>query len=317
MEINMPRTLLIFLLLSLPCAVAAQNLPAPVDIESATWTQEPETVLPRPESLEGWHLDGKVDLYNPENLYEYIDGAAEAYLLYGFQKLATCRFLLDKDDSNEITIDVYDMRIPLQAFGIYASESSPDQEFVTLGGQGHASDTFLAFWQAKFYVKMVFFGDLKDSKKILLDIAGNMSKSIEGNPPQPRFLSLFPEQGRVPHTEQFLLKAPLGHEFLSPAYQVSYQAKEHPVAVVVSVADTPELAAERFEKYREYLKKSKSPESPAKGFPEGCLRAEDRYLGKSYLGKAGRYFILFLGEPQDGAKIMTQLFENLQDKKKP
>ena len=301
----------------LPLTLAAQDLLSSDNIESATWTQEPETVLPKPENLAGWHLDGKIDLYNPDNLYEYIDGAAEAYLLYGFQKLATCRFLQDKNDSNEITIDVYDMKTPLQAFCMYASESSPDLDFIPLGGQGHASDTFLAFWQAKFYIKMMFFGDLKDSKDILLDIAGKMSKSIQGNPPQPKFFSLFPEQGRVPHTEQILLKASLGHEFLAPAYQVSYQAKERPATVVVSVADTPEQASERFEKYREFLKKSKSPESPADGFPEGCLQMEDRYLGKSYLAKTGRYFILFVGEPLDGAKIMTKLLENLQDKKTP
>ena len=39
--------------------------------------------------FEDWTKKGKPDLYTPDNLFEYINGAAEVFLSYDFVKLAT------------------------------------------------------------------------------------------------------------------------------------------------------------------------------------------------------------------------------------
>ena len=311
---RVPSLFLVFLIrvVMTPC-VEGQSPKAATQVIEATWTQEPESVLPQPERLPAWRRDGDIDLYSSETLYEYIDGAAEAYLNYGFRKLATCRYVQKENKNNEITVDVYDMGIPLQAYGIYASERSTENEFMELGGQGYASDTFLGFWQAKFYVKMVFFGKNKDPKGLLVDFARQISASIKGNPPKPKFFELFPKRNRIPNTEQIFLKAPLGHKFLAPAYQVSYTGRERPAAMVVSLAESPSQAAQRLENYREHLDKTKAADSVADGFPEGCVRVQDRYLGKCVVGKVGPYLVFFLGEPEEGTKIMANLWRNLKE----
>src|SRR4051794_27389697 len=65
---------------------------------------------------------GQPSLYKPDNLYEYIDGGADVYLLYDFQQLLHQEL---KDGGAELTADIYEMRTPEDAFGIYAAERSP------------------------------------------------------------------------------------------------------------------------------------------------------------------------------------------------
>src|SRR5438270_5808702 len=77
---------------------------------------------------------GQPSLYKPDNLYEYIDGGADVYLLYDFQQLLHQQL---KDGGAELTADIYEMRTPEDAFGIYAAERSPSYQFIMLGVDGY------------------------------------------------------------------------------------------------------------------------------------------------------------------------------------
>jgi hypothetical protein len=68
--------------------------------------------------------------YKPDTLYEYIDGGADVYLLYDFQRLLHQNF---RTPGGELTADIYDLGKPENAFGIYSAERSPRYKFVTLG----------------------------------------------------------------------------------------------------------------------------------------------------------------------------------------
>ena len=56
--------------------------------------------------LKGWKPISEVSTYEPENLWVYINGAAELFLAYGFQYLRSC----DLEGSGiSVTLDIYDM----------------------------------------------------------------------------------------------------------------------------------------------------------------------------------------------------------------
>lgn len=285
-------------------------------VKEATFTQEPESVLPEADSIPGWSAEGDLEAYMPENLYEYNNGAAEVYLSYGFRKLVTRRYLEDGNETNEVTVEIYDMDIPLQAFGIYAAERSVNDDFIELGGQGHVSETALGFWQSKFYIKMIFFGTKDHPEQLLVDFAKRISERIEGPSRMPEWLEICPTRDRIPNTEQVFLSAPLGHSFLSPAYQVSYKSGEDkPAMLLLSVAPNANEAAQRLDQYRDHLKKIESPVtagSPANGYPEGCLLIEDKYLGECVVGHKGRFLVFLMGEALNGPKIMADMWGNLE-----
>src|SRR5512133_2852616 len=111
-----------------------------------TWAQE--VVFP---TLKGWESDGKVQVFNKDNLYEHIDGAAEFYLSYGFESLQVASW---KIEGSELTVEVYDHGDPLHAYGIYSIERSAKAETSPIGLEGYSDATTLNFVTGKFYVKI-------------------------------------------------------------------------------------------------------------------------------------------------------------------
>lgn len=67
----------------------------------------------------GWKLDGRVETYDPTNVYEKIDGAAEQYLAFGFQALHYVT--LAREDSY-LTVEVYDQGSFPNVLGIFAAQ---------------------------------------------------------------------------------------------------------------------------------------------------------------------------------------------------
>ncbi|NOZ60439.1 MAG: hypothetical protein GXO74_02050, partial [Calditrichaeota bacterium] len=69
-------------------------------------------------SIKAFTPESKAEVYDPENLFEYIDGGADIFLSFGFQQLQVRDFAFD---SLQFTVELYNMGTPLNAFGIYKS----------------------------------------------------------------------------------------------------------------------------------------------------------------------------------------------------
>ena len=54
----------------------------------------------------------------------------------------------------------------------------------------------------------------------------------------PALLEKLPREHRVPHSEQYMTKDPLGHAFLAPSYVVAYAQGKQDSKLVVSVANS-------------------------------------------------------------------------------
>lgn len=76
-------------------------------------------IFPRTLLDDGWTLDGRVETYDPENLYEKINGQAEQYLAYGFKRLHYVT--LAKGDVF-LTLELYDQGSFANALGVFAAQ---------------------------------------------------------------------------------------------------------------------------------------------------------------------------------------------------
>ena len=90
------------------------------------------------------------------DLYRYMDGGADIYLKYGLVAMAHREY---KNAGVDMTVDVFDMGGPLQAFGIYSAERSPEYHFIPIGAEGYSSESTLNFLQGRYYVRLSAFGD--------------------------------------------------------------------------------------------------------------------------------------------------------------
>ncbi len=245
--------------------------------------------------------------YSPGNLYEYIDGGAEAFVGYDFVALAHAVY--QRGDA-EITVDVYDMGRPDNAFGIYSSERSPEYSFISIGAEGYQGDLLINFLHDRYYVKLSAFSDTQKGPGLLEPFARWISSAVGTAPSLPKPLSLFPAANLLPHTQTFVLRSPLGREFLSPAYTARYSlAANTETVVVLSFAENAEAARGRVTQLCAQVRKAgqcEAIEDPAGGF-----RGSTRYEGQFLAFPKGNVAVIILNPAETGANLVAQLLSAL------
>ena len=101
-----------------------------------------------PAEIEGWKWDGKEIRYNSRTLFDYIDGAAELYLAYGFQNLTARRF--EKSNHPPLILELYEMASSEDAYGVFSFERQ--DEAVGIGQGSEFGGGLLRFWKGKYFV---------------------------------------------------------------------------------------------------------------------------------------------------------------------
>lgn len=246
--------------------------------------------------------------YSPENLYEYINGGAEAFIGYDFVALAHAVY--QKGDA-EITVDVYDMGRPDNAFGIYTSERSPDYSFTSIGAEGYQGNLLINFLHDRYYVKLLAFSDTQKGATLLEPFARWISSAVGTAPSLPKQLSLFPPAHLLPHTQTFVLRSPLGREFLSPAYTARYSFAADTVTVVVlSFAENAEAARGRVAQL--CVEAQKVGQCTTIDEPAGGFRGSTRYEGQLLAFPRGNVAVIILNPPPTATGLVAQLLSALE-----
>ena len=145
-------------------------------------------------TLNGWEIISEVDSYNSENLWEYINGAAEQFYDYGFEELKSAEF---KSETISAVIDIYDMGTALNAFGIYMTERPRKGNYLNIGTEAIVTPPAQALLlKDKYYVKINFFdGDLTDKNGSAL--LKEIDSGLPGESKKPKEIDLLPEENKV------------------------------------------------------------------------------------------------------------------------
>jgi uncharacterized protein DUF6599 len=284
---------------SAPQSVFSANPPA-TDAAQQRLQQFLNAPLPPHTSAEGQSY-----FYKDDSLYQYIDGGADLYLLYDFQVLLHQDY---KNGASSVTVDIYDMRNPEDAFGIYASERSPTYKFAAIGIEGYRSKGILNFVQDHYYVKLA--GSGANAAVLLDQFATLLSQRIGGTRTLPALLHKLPQEHRVPHSEQYIRKDPLGHAFLAPAYVVAYGSGTEPSKLLVSVANEPAAAKSRLDQLAAHFRQTGEC-SPVPELGSNGIRAQNSFEGRLIAITHGRYVILLLNPPQNGPEILKAVAQAL------
>ena len=161
--------------LVLAAALCAQQAPIPAAVKTRLGA-----LLPRGK---------KSARFYSSDLYRYMDGGADIYLKYGLVAMAHGEYKIAGVD---MTVDVFDMGSPLQAFGIYSSERSPEYHFIDIGAEGYSSETTLNFLQGRYYVRLAAFGE--GAAAALDKVAREISRKIGGDRSLPALPDMLPRE---------------------------------------------------------------------------------------------------------------------------
>ena len=157
--------------------------------------------------IKGWKANGDIITYKPSNLWEYIDGAANLYLAYDFRLLKLRE--IQKDDII-VTVEIYDMGTPINAFGIYTSERPDDISLLKIGSEAVIIPPYNALMlKDRFYVRVVIQQGELDQKKGQ-DILKDIDAFIPGSTDFPSELKFLPEKNRIRETMKYITDGYMG-----------------------------------------------------------------------------------------------------------
>ncbi len=170
--------------------------------------------------IPGYAVTFESTVFGPSNLWEFIDGAAELFLPYGFVDLHVAYYRSPSDV--EIRVEIYRHDSPAGAFGIYSQERSPGNAFVDIGLQGYTDEGTVNFLSGSCYVKLSSNAGDSTMRHSIVDAARRIAATLGDPGFWPGALSLLPAEQRVRNSEQLIAESYLGYGFLRRAYVARY-----------------------------------------------------------------------------------------------
>ncbi|MFC2160976.1 DUF6599 family protein [Acidobacteriota bacterium] len=281
--------IVIFLILAGP-GVATEKYDSPLQ----------QSLLPQ---LSNWTMTEEPSNYFPENLFEFINGAAEIYLAYDFKELTVSQYNLE-GSTTSMAVEIYEMSNNINAFGIYGAERYPDNNFVSIGIQGYVEEGVLNYLIGKYYVKLLCFEGSSRSGEYLELFANAISEKTQGLLTFPTLLSHFPKEGLLPNSEKFILKNVMGYSFLHDGYISNYKVGDFEFDCFIIQGRNEEDAQMMLDRYLE-AKKSLPIQKM-----DSIVSIKDRYYDLIYLSRAGSH-ICGVMKIEEGKEDIGQ--EYLQD----
>jgi hypothetical protein len=253
-------------------------------------------------SVTGWKLSNESRVYDANDLWDIIDGAADLYLEYGFVDLHRARYTTE--NNREVKAELYRHRDAENAFGIYAAERSPENNFIAVGSQGYQQTSILNFVAGEFYVKLSSRQSDPASAGDLLAIAKGMEKQLDRSAAFPATLRLFPLEGKLANSEQFIAQNFLGYGFLRSVYTASYGGSAPFKAFIIGMrsgSDADTLIAM-------YL--SKLPKETITALGAGRFDLQDPNNGQLSIAREGAYIVGIVNCTDD--KMKNELLAGLK-----
>lgn len=260
--------------------------------------------------IAGWKQSGEIQTFIPKTLYEYINGAADLYLMYDFEELKVAEYQNEKKAS--VTIEVYRHKASTFAFGIYSQERLPNANYINVGGQGYVESNVLNFLTGPYYVKISSDNTGAEDQEILLTFAKKVSDNLGKKGTLPSILAAFPSEGKIRNSEKFIAKHFLGYAFLYSAFTADYELPGKRFKLFVIEGGNQNECQNMIQKYLEQA--GKTGESVA----EGLHIISDPYHGEIYLYWQGKniWSILNLLDSNIRSKYLKLFEEGLTKSKK-
>lgn len=244
--------------------------------------------------LQGFKKLTNYPVYLPDNLWDFINGAADGFLALGFRDLHVAEY---KKGKNVIKLEIYRHQNHTMAFGIYASERSPSFTFTNLGAQGYTVDGATNFFKGNHYVKIRTYSDKPKVLQSAGSLAQRVANMLPGETTMPALLLKFPSDGKMLNEETYVHDNVLGHQFLSSAFHARYEVGSDAFSIYLI---QKEKAGEILEMAKTYLS-----DAGLESFLEDENRFvfTDGYNGTIFLAWKDNVMVIISGLAKDQADL--------------
>ena len=293
-----------------------------------------ESLLPK-DVREGWTLASGPETYTKKTLFRHINGQAELFFKYGFQRSAFAIYQDKKNDKNQIEVDVYHMGSVLQAFGVFSRFRNEDRP-AGIGFDSYLDDHSLIFYKGKYFLMLYA---VESNPPILKEFGMTVSSKILDPSLPPKEIGYFPKEGLKPGSVQYFSEGLLGYQFLRRGFQGTYierdevkvkdeveekdktkiegevKAEVKEINLFIAIFRNSQEALVALKIYKDNLSKKGEVHSPIPAqLGPHALRGEDPYRGKIILVPKGFYLAGIIGfeNVKNAEKLLEELVKNIR-----
>jgi hypothetical protein len=176
---------------------------------------------------DGFKKLSEIAFYNPDSLYEKINGKAPLYTESGFVKLATQSFVSNDDESLWLEIHIFDMANVRNAFSVYSIQRRPDA--MVCGNWDprytYKTSNSLYFICGQYYVEIVGSAKSQNLFRTIEEIANDLRVALKGDKKVSDIaeLALFPAANIVEGSAKLYLADAFGFAGFTDVFTCRYE----------------------------------------------------------------------------------------------
>ena len=250
----------------------------------------------------GWTQKGPLRSYEPETLFDYMNGNAEGYHAYGFvfMKGVTCV----NDAGDQLVIDISELGDADHAWGIFIANRDVRSPNEPIGVVGQVHPRQATFVKDRYYVEIAA-SPAGDHTGPLRAFTSALAARISGRTTPPEEAGWFPEEGLEPDSVRLVPQSVLGLRALRRGFLAQYPQGR---AFVVT-EDSAEAATATLEKVRGQFAGAVDLE----GIGDAGFTATDEYLGGLVVFRKGMRIagVANLAPEADGSGLARRLADVL------
>jgi hypothetical protein len=143
-----------------------------------------------PQTLGEWQRVADEEVYDRETIFKYMNGAGEVYLSFAFKELFVTRYTRRGED--QITVELYDMGNPADAFGIFSRNRQGED--VGIGQGSEYRSGYLVFWRGPYFATVFAGEESEQSRRFAFELGQRIVATIGEDGALPQVVSLLPRE---------------------------------------------------------------------------------------------------------------------------
>ncbi|MCL5125012.1 MAG: hypothetical protein M1511_11040 [Deltaproteobacteria bacterium] len=272
---------------------------------------------------DGWTMKDAPEMFTRETLFEHIDGQADLFIQYGFEKSVFAVYQKGNSSEDRIDLDIYDMGNPLKAFGVF-SRFRQEGGSAGIGLDSSLGDRYAIFYKGKYFVVL----QATDANASTLKLLANEveSRILDSSAP-PKEIAYFPKSGLKPGSIEYFPDGLLGYQFLRRGFKASYEEKGESTTEVktesndqdfnlfLSIFENSHEATNALKLFKQHLlEKGRVTGVTSTQFGPDAVTGVDPYHGKTIVTRRGSCLLGAVGFEREkaGEGLLVELTNEIK-----
>jgi len=160
----------------------------------------PAVILPGDNFYPGWKKSDRQVTFTRADLYNYIDGGAELFLEFGFEKVYVQRY---GSGDSELTLEVYEMESPEAALGVYLAKCGQETPVEGLPARNSGEESQFTILRERYFIHV---NNFAGGQRLLPAMLALARITLQNLPPDRpiALLDYLPKENLVKNSERLI-----------------------------------------------------------------------------------------------------------------